>query len=129
MAEAETKSDQEAAPPVSTKREGVPFEIPVLPLNNTTLFPETVMPLAVGRPRSVAAVEAALATEEKLLACLTVRPENANTSVADHAFRTALRLCVVNRSAYRLMMDSSIVRAVTVRNARMASAAKRELSA
>src|SRR6267143_4465980 len=54
---------------------GQPFEIAVLALQNTTLFPETVVPLAVGRPRSVAAVEAALATEEKLLACITVRAE------------------------------------------------------
>src|SRR2546426_715828 len=75
MAEAETKSDQEAAPPVSTKREGVPFEIPVLPLTNITLFPETMVPLAVGRPASMAAVEAALSSEEKLLACVSVRPE------------------------------------------------------
>jgi ATP-dependent Lon protease len=75
MAEAETKSDQEAAPPVSTKREGVPFEIPVLPLTNTTLFPETMVPLAVGRPASMAAVEAALSSEEKLLACVSVRPD------------------------------------------------------
>src|SRR3989441_11915913 len=73
MAEAETKSDQEAAPPVSTKREGVPFEIPVLPLTNTTLFPETMVPLSVGRPASMAAVEAALASEEKLLACISVK--------------------------------------------------------
>ena len=51
----------------------VPFEISVLPLQNTTLFPETVVPLAVGRSRSISAVEAALATEEKLLACITVR--------------------------------------------------------
>jgi ATP-dependent Lon protease len=54
---------------------GQPFEIAVLGLQNTTLFPETVVPLAVGRPRSVAAVEAALATEEKLLGCITVRAE------------------------------------------------------
>jgi ATP-dependent Lon protease len=54
---------------------GEPFEVAVLPLQNTTLFPETVVPLAVGRPRSVAAVEAALATEEKLIACITVRPD------------------------------------------------------
>ncbi len=52
-----------------------PFELAVLALQNTTLFPETVVPLAVGRPRSVAAVEAALATEEKLIACITVRPD------------------------------------------------------
>jgi ATP-dependent Lon protease len=49
------------------------FEIAVLPLQQTTMFPGTVIPLAAGRPRSVAAVEAALSTEEKLLACVTVR--------------------------------------------------------
>ena len=59
-----------------------PFEIAVLALQNTTLFPDTVVPLAVGRPRSVAAVEAALATEEKLLACITVRAD-VNTAAQD----------------------------------------------
>jgi ATP-dependent Lon protease len=53
-----------------------PFEISVLPLQQTTLFPETIVPLAVGRPRSIAAVEAALGTEEKLIACITIRTEN-----------------------------------------------------
>jgi len=57
------------------KREGQPFEIPVLPLQNTTLFPDTMVPLAVGRPASIAAVEAALASEEKLIGCISVRPE------------------------------------------------------
>src|SRR5215831_9932679 len=57
------------------KPEGVPFVIPVLPLQNTTLFPETMVPLSVGRPGSMAAVEAALSGEEKLLACISVRPE------------------------------------------------------
>ncbi len=52
------------------------FEISVLPLQNTTLFPETVVPLAVGRDRSKKAVEAALSTEEKLIACLTTKTEN-----------------------------------------------------
>ncbi len=49
------------------------FEIAVLPLQNTTLFPETVVPLAVGRERSVKAVESALSTEEKLICCITTR--------------------------------------------------------
>src|SRR5918911_3461276 len=57
-------------------QQAVPFEIAVLPLQNTTLFPETVVPLAVGRSRSIAGVEAALATEEKLLACISARSEN-----------------------------------------------------
>jgi ATP-dependent Lon protease len=51
-----------------------PFEIAVLPLQNTTLFPGTVVPLAAGRPRSVAAVESALGQPEKLLACFSVKP-------------------------------------------------------
>src|SRR5689334_7623573 len=59
-----------------------PFEIPVLALQNLTLFPETVVPLGVGRPRSVAAVEAALATPEKLLGCITVRPDRADDTDA-----------------------------------------------
>src|SRR5580765_2454427 len=52
------------------------FEIAVLPLQNTTLFPETVVPLAVGRERSTRSVESALATQEKLLACITTKTEN-----------------------------------------------------
>src|SRR6267143_7240484 len=59
----------------SAPKPGEPFEIAVLALQNTTLFPETVVPLSIGRARSVAAVEAALSTEEKLLGCITVRPE------------------------------------------------------
>ena len=52
------------------------FDIAVLPLQNTTLFPETVVPLAVGRDRSKRAVESALSTEEKLIACITTKTEN-----------------------------------------------------
>jgi ATP-dependent Lon protease len=65
------KSEQEP----SQKFGAAPFEIPVLPLQNTTLFPETMVPLAAGRPASIAAVEAALASEEKLLACIGVKPD------------------------------------------------------
>jgi ATP-dependent Lon protease len=65
-----TPASTEASPQTAA----VPFEIAVLPLQNTTLFPGTVVPLAAGRPRSVAAVEAALAQPEKLLACVSVRP-------------------------------------------------------
>ncbi|PYS74857.1 MAG: endopeptidase La [Acidobacteria bacterium] len=61
---------------------GEPFEIAVLPLQNLTLFPENIVPLGVGRPRSMAAVEAALSTQEKLLACVTVRPDRADDTDA-----------------------------------------------
>src|SRR5205085_6707430 len=73
MADNQTNNPTTAdAPPVNVAQ---PFEIAVLPLQNTTLFPGTVVPLAAGRPRSVAAVEAALAHPEKLLACVSVRPD------------------------------------------------------
>jgi ATP-dependent Lon protease len=52
------------------------FEVAILPLQNTTLFPETVVPLAVGRERSVKAVESALATEEKLIVCITTKTDD-----------------------------------------------------
>ncbi|MCD9186220.1 MAG: endopeptidase La [Pyrinomonadaceae bacterium] len=58
------------------------FEIAVLPLQNTTMFPDTVVPLAVGRERSMKAVEASLATEEKLIACVTIKTPEINGSDA-----------------------------------------------
>jgi ATP-dependent Lon protease len=69
MAESETTGNQ-------------PFEVAVLALQNLTIFPETVVPLGIGRPRSLAAVEAALATPEKLLACITVRPDRSDDTDA-----------------------------------------------
>ena len=39
--------------------------LPVLPLKNSVLFPGLMMPLSVGRSASIAAVEAALGTEDK----------------------------------------------------------------
>src|SRR3954468_17631119 len=78
----ENPNPSQANPQVK-KPEGVPFVIPVLPLQNTTLFPETMVPLAVGRPGSMAAVEAALSGEEKLLACISVRPDKSSEEDAN----------------------------------------------
>src|SRR5438132_632224 len=50
--------------------------LPVLPLKNTVLFPYLLMPLSAGRPASVAAVDAALATEDKSI--LIVAQSDAN---------------------------------------------------
>src|SRR6185503_11880136 len=66
----------------STEAKGEPFEVAVLALQNLTIFPETVVPLGIGRPRSLAAVESALGTEEKLLACITVHPDRADDTDA-----------------------------------------------
>jgi ATP-dependent Lon protease len=41
--------------------------LPLLPLKNSVLFPSVLMPLTVGRPLSMAAIEAVLAREDKEL--------------------------------------------------------------
>src|SRR5580704_13137949 len=51
----------------------VVYELPVLPLKSAVLFPYLLMPLSAGRPGSVAAVEAALATESKEVLVFTQR--------------------------------------------------------
>ena len=72
MVEENTQNYGEAPKPALPTQ----FDIPVLPLQNTTLFPETVVPLAVGRERSMRAVESSLGTEEKLLGCITTKSDN-----------------------------------------------------
>ncbi|HJY30533.1 MAG TPA: LON peptidase substrate-binding domain-containing protein, partial [Pyrinomonadaceae bacterium] len=69
----------------SVQGSGEPFEVAVLALQNLTIFPETVVPLGIGRPRSIAAVESALSTPEKLLACITVRPDRSDDTDATSA--------------------------------------------
>src|SRR6476620_1813043 len=66
----------------SAQAKGEPFEVAVLALQNLTIFPETVIPLGIGRPRSIAAVESALSTPEKLLACITVHPDRSDDTDA-----------------------------------------------
>jgi ATP-dependent Lon protease len=81
------ENNQENEPGTSTEDPMVPpprepFELTILPLQNTTLFPQTVVPLAVGRARSVKAVEFALSTEEKLIGCITVKTDEVEGSDA-----------------------------------------------
>jgi ATP-dependent Lon protease len=47
--------------------------LPVLPIKNAVLFPHMQMPLSIGRPLSLAAVEAAMASEEKQLVVVAQR--------------------------------------------------------
>ncbi len=58
--------------------------LPVLPVKRTVLFPGAMMPLTIGRERSVAAVEAAMATEEKTVVVVAQRdPEKEEPALAD----------------------------------------------
>lgn len=60
--------------------------LPVLPLKNTVLFPYLVMPLSVGRPGSIAAVEAALATEEKEIIVVSQRDSSVDTPTQEDLY-------------------------------------------
>ena len=58
--------------------------LPVLPLKNTVLFPYLLMPLSVGRSSSLAAVQAALSTEEKEIVLVAQRdPSNESPAQQD----------------------------------------------
>jgi ATP-dependent Lon protease len=69
--------------------------LPVLPLKNSVLFPYLFMPLAVGRPSSLAATEAALATEGKEIVVVAQRdPAKDAPDTADDLHSIATRAVI-----------------------------------
>jgi ATP-dependent Lon protease len=60
--------------------------LPVLPLRNSVLFPNQMLPLVAGRAPSAAAVEAALATEDKALVVASQRNEEVEEPIFDDLF-------------------------------------------
>ncbi len=57
----------------------VTVTLPVLPIKRTVLFPGILMPVTVGRERSVAAVNAALRTEDKTIIVVAQRDATVET--------------------------------------------------
>ncbi len=57
------------------------MSLPVLPIKNTALFPHLLMPLSVGRPASIAAVESALASEGKEILVIAQRDASIESPV------------------------------------------------
>jgi ATP-dependent Lon protease len=68
--------------------------LPVLPIKNTVLFPYLFLPLSVGRPNSVAAVEAALATEEKTLFIVAQRNADSDDIGPDDLYTIGTRAVI-----------------------------------
>ncbi len=56
---------------------------PVLPLKNTVVYPQIVIPLAVGRKRSLAAVKAGMAGEQRIIAAAQKNASQASPDVSD----------------------------------------------
>ena len=58
--------------------------LPILPIKRTVLFPGVMMPLTVGRERSMAAVHAAMKTEEKMILVVAQRdPQTEEPDLSD----------------------------------------------
>src|SRR5258708_9547660 len=72
--------------------------LPLLALKNSVLFPGLLMPLAVGRPGSIAAVEAALASEGKELVVVAQRDGADETPGAENLDTVGTRAVIRKRA-------------------------------
>ena len=72
------------------------LNLPVLPLKNSLAFPSVIMPVSVGRPKSVAAVEAALATEDKQIAVFTQLDPATEDAGAENLYAIGT-MCIISR--------------------------------
>lgn len=81
---AETELEPEGHPPVDDS-DVTPAVLPILPLKDTVVFPETMMPLAVGQLRSVRLIDDVLA-KDKLVALVAVRNEGAEVPGPDDVY-------------------------------------------
>jgi ATP-dependent Lon protease len=68
--------------------------LPVLPIKNTVLFPNLLMPLSVGRPQSIAAIDAAIAREDKEILVVTQRDSSVETPTRGDLFPTATKAVI-----------------------------------
>jgi len=68
--------------------------LPVLPLKNTVLFPTLFLPLNVGRPNSVAAIEAALNAEDKTLILVAEHPDAPEPLAPENLYSVGTRAVI-----------------------------------
>jgi ATP-dependent Lon protease len=68
--------------------------LPVLPIKNSVLFPGLLMPLTAGRPTSIAAIDAALAKEDKELLIITQRDASIESPGANDLYTIGTKAVV-----------------------------------
>ena len=61
----------------------IPLELPLLPLRDVVVFPHMVIPLFVGRPKSIKALEAAMTAERRIMLVAQKAAAKDEPSVAD----------------------------------------------
>jgi ATP-dependent Lon protease len=73
-------------------------ELPLLPLKNVVLFPQLLLPLTVGRPASLAAVEAALKSDPQEIILITQRDPSVEAPAQDDLYTVGTR-AIIRRHA------------------------------
>ncbi len=68
--------------------------LPVVPVKRTVLFPETLVPFTIGRSRSVAAVEAAMNSEDKAVLMVTQRDSEMEDPQFDDLFQIGTKAVI-----------------------------------
>ena len=86
--------------------------LPALPIKNTVLFPHLQMPLSIGRPASLAAVEAALASEEKQLVIVAQHDASVETPTQGDLYTIGTRAIIKKSTRPRDGMLELVVQGV-----------------
>src|SRR5918992_4096717 len=86
--------------------------LPVLPIKNTVLFPNLQMPLSIGRPASQAAVETAMASEEKQLVIVAQRDATVETPSQADLYTIGTRAIIKKTTRPREGMLELVVQGV-----------------
>jgi ATP-dependent Lon protease len=83
-----------------TETYNIPDKLPVVPLRDVVVFPYVLMPLLIGRPGSLSAVDAASATAERWMVLVTQRNAEVSEPVASDLYRigVVVRLQQVSRT-------------------------------
>jgi ATP-dependent Lon protease len=93
--------------------------LPLLPLKNTVLFPQLLMPLSVGRSSSLSAVQTALATEEKEIVLVAQKDPSVETPAQDDLYTVGTKAVIrkMNRPNENVMevLVMGVERVIVVR--------------
>jgi ATP-dependent Lon protease len=87
--EAQNEAELEAPVEISIETDdlsGIPAELPILPLRGVVVFPQTVIPLTVGQPRSIKLVDEVV-SGERLVGLITAKNPDLETPGPDDIYR------------------------------------------
>ncbi|MGF1633899.1 MAG: endopeptidase La [Phycisphaerae bacterium] len=116
MADSRTAETQETHTTVNVAGNGqqvsIPSKLPVLPVRNIVVFPGTVMPLNVGRSKSKAMLEEAMAGE-KMIAIVTQLDAEVNDPTREQLHDTGVACMILKLVAGPDQQQSIIVHGLT----------------